>query len=130
MKVQNIIPIYQQPKIEDMVGQQKQEYPKPSVPPELPNENPVESQDKKEDSTNTTPSLTDGQTLAVKANSVQGKIDAYAAGTGIDRNDNTPDLSNNQFQRTIDDLNQYREIQDKVQKQNGIKEYQSILGMN
>jgi len=156
MKIQNIIPMYQQPKIEDMVGQQKQEYPKPSIPPELPNENivtiPVEPQeqnynssrneiqnrveadlkngiqDKKEDQINSTPSLTDSQTLALKTNSVQGRIDAYAAGAGIDRNDNS--TYNNHFQKTMDNLKNYQEIQDKVQKQNGIEEYQSFLGLN
>ena len=146
--------------VETLVGNQKHEYPKPSIPVEMPIEKPVTTpveggnyngkvneakntveanvknvqHDAKETEMDATQSLSNTQTLALKANTTQNKIDAYKAGVGVESNENTIKLveeSNIQAsqQNTFNDLKDLRELQDTVNKAKGVQTYQQNMGL-
>ena len=92
--------------IEDLVNSQKQEYPKPSIP--------VENKDTK--------SLTDAQTLVVKASSNQAKIDAYKA--GMEQQEDKIEVKTTQ-----DTLKELKTLQDIQNKKEGINAY-NMMGMS
>jgi len=92
--------------VEDLVNSQKQEYPKPSIP--------VENKDTK--------SLTDAQTLVVKASSNQAKIDAYKA--GMEQQDDKIEVKTTQ-----DTLKELKTLQDIQNKKEGINAY-TMMGMS
>jgi hypothetical protein len=142
----------QSPSVESLVGNQKQEYPKPSVPPKLPSEQPVTTpveqeyngkanelkntleaniknykQDLKEEVMDYTPSLTDGQTLGLKVNSVNKQIEAYQMGSGNSQKDIDIKLSQENMNESI---KLYKEEQNKLNQQNGVKAYQELLGIS
>jgi len=134
-----------------MVGNQKQEYPKPSIPPEDVITNPVEKeysaekneakataeadyknkqQDVKEEEMNETPSLNDMQSLALKANTTQNKIDAYMAGTGKDTEADVTNFNIQASQRNAQDsLKEFQSLQETITKQKGHQTYATQLGM-
>lgn len=146
-QLQSIQTRQKNPSIETLVGNQKQEYPKPSIPPEDNLDKPVTSpikdeystfkneatatlevakknaeQTKKEEAQTHTPSLTDGQTLALKAKSTQDKINVYKAGSDVETEVNVS-VQNNKTA-----IEEYRNLQELQQKQNGLKTYQSLMG--
>lgn len=139
MTISNTQVPYQNINVEQMVGGQKQEFPKPSIPAEDIISIPVEreysaerneskatkeaayknnQQTVKEEEMNSTKSLTDIQTTLIKAESTQNKIDAYVAGT------NNSDDKQLEIQTTQDMVEKYQEIKVAKYKQYGMEIYQ------
>ena len=142
MNIQNNQQAYKQPSLETMVSNQKQEYPKPSVPTDNNITNPVEKDYKgnvnevknaeqtvKETEMNETPSLNSMQTLALQANTTQNKIDAYKAGAGIDSDTDKSYLNLSNTQDRMDAQKELQTIQEGIKKQQGHQTYASQMGM-
>jgi len=154
MTIQSTPQMTPQANVESLVGNQKQEYPKPSIPVEMPIEKPVTTpveggnyngkvneakntveanaknaqQDAKEAEMNDTQSLNRIQTLALKANTTQNKIEAYAAGAGIDVDtNNAVEVATNQDR--IDSQNELKTIQEGYKKQQGYQTYVAQMGV-
>jgi len=141
-----------QASVETLVGNQRQEFPKPSIPPEDVITNPVEKeyngkvneakntvesdlknaqQTAKEEEMNATPSLTDMQSLALKANTTQNKIEAYAAGAGKDIESDVANFNIQASQQSaLQSANDLRELQETINKQKGVQTYIENMGMN
>jgi len=121
--------------VEQLVNTQKQEYPKPSIPPEE-NQSPIRkefnpainegknyleadlknaSQDKKEEEMNFKPSLNNFQSLALKASTVKSQIEAYKSGS-----DNDEQLN---IQSTQDYIKEFRDLQHINTQASGIDSY-------
>ena len=156
MNIQNTQQAYKQPSLETMVGNQKQEYPKPSIPPENGSDGFVsipetpesdysarenqgsaqleahqanKEQDAKEAEMNETPSLNSMQTLALQANTTQNKIDAYKAGAGIDSDTDKSYLNLSNTQDRMDAQKELQTIQETMKKQQGHQTYATQMGM-
>jgi len=152
MKVQNIPQVHQQPSVETLVGNQKQEYPKPSIPVESPQDRPStqpvheyngrvneaqntleanaknEVQDRKEAEQNETQSLNSAQTLALKANTTQNKIDAYKAGAGVESESEKSYLHLSNTQDRMDAQKELQTIQESYKQKQGHQAYALQMG--
>jgi len=102
---------------------------KPEITPEQEANAKNIVQDKKEELyTESKPSLTDGQTLALKADSVNKQIDAYKAGSNSET-----DISvkvNKDYQESVKAVDNYQDLKNISEKTNAISEYRknSLLG--
>lgn len=147
MTIQNTQQAFKQPTLEAMIGSQKQEYPKPSIPQEV--TNPVEKeyspikneavptieaavknaeQTTKETEMNKTLSLNDRQTLALASNTTQNKIDAYKAGAGIESESDKAYLHLSGTQDRMDAQKELQTIQETYKQKQGFQVYAQHVG--
>jgi hypothetical protein len=151
MNIQNTQQTYKQPSLETMVGNQKQEYPKPSIPhennlddvisvPKSPKseynvkdkqlvdqlEKPQSNKEQavKEVKIDETSSLDNMKTLTLQANTIQNKIDDHKAS---DIDSDTDKLSNTQ--NRMEAQKELQTIQEGIKQQQGFQTYAAEMGV-
>jgi len=120
MHIQNTQTPTSSPSLETLVNLDPSKQPAPEVPPNLEEIREKETAEKQVETEKT--SLTNAETLAVKAKSTQDKIEAYKAGT-----DGTEVKS--EQQKTMDSVQEFKNIQEDIQEQKGHQTYATQMGM-
>ena len=121
MTIQNTQVPTPQPSVETMVGNKEQEYPKPSVPPEIDATDEEKSQQVTEESeTDRIATANDTRETEVKAEVTKNKVNEYINGLATqDENKEIIDIQ--------DTLKEYQELKEAQDEQKGINTYQQNM---